>query len=133
VTPGPAAKLAYSVQPPLNTQAGINLSPAIQVIALDQFDNHVTSFNQQVTIALLANPGSATLNGTLVRTPSSGIATFNDLNITKSANGYSLRVTSAGLDGATSNTFNITPGPAAKLALLSSRLIRPPVLILPCR
>jgi hypothetical protein len=116
VTPGPAAKLAYSVQPPLNTQAGINLSPAIQVIALDQFDNPVTSFNQQVTIALQANPGGATLNGTLVRTPSSGVASFNDLNITKSANGYSLRVTSSGLDAATSNTFNITPAPAAKLA-----------------
>jgi hypothetical protein len=116
VTPGPASKLAYKVQPPLNTQAGVNLTPAIEVIALDEYDNQVASFNQQVTIALQANPGSATLNGTLTRSPSSGVVTFNNLNITKAENGYSFSVTSAGLTAATSTLFNITPGSATKLA-----------------
>src|SRR5207249_3538431 len=47
---------------------------------------------------------------------SSGVATFTTLSIDKAANGYTLTATDGSLTSATSNTFNISVGAAAKLA-----------------
>ena len=45
----------------------------------------------------------------------SGVATFADLSIDKSGNGYKLTASSAGLTSATSGTFNVTAGAAVQL------------------
>ncbi|HVE85973.1 MAG TPA: hypothetical protein VND93_24120, partial [Myxococcales bacterium] len=46
----------------------------------------------------------------------SGVATFANLSIDKTGTGYTLTAASAGLTGATSSAFNVTPAAAAKLA-----------------
>ena len=48
-------------------------------------------------------------------TPPTAVATFADLSINKSGTGYTLTMTSTGLTSATSTTFNVTVGAAAKL------------------
>jgi hypothetical protein len=46
---------------------------------------------------------------------SAGVATFNTLSINLVGTGYTLTASSGTLTGATSGTFNITPGPATQL------------------
>jgi hypothetical protein len=54
------------------------------------------------------NPGNGTLSGNKTRNAANGIATFDDLSINKSANGYTLRVTSNGFSQLVSIPFDIT-------------------------
>src|SRR5205823_4990814 len=106
ITPSGANKLAFTVQPS-NAVAGAAISPAIQVTIQDQYGNTVTTSTATVTVAL-HGPGQPTLfpYPTLFR--SGGVATFNNLAIQRTGS-YSLDASSAGLTGATSSTFNITP------------------------
>ena len=53
--------------------------------------------------------------GDLVGLRVAGVATFADLSINKTGTGYTLTASSAGLTSATSSTFNVTVGAAAKL------------------
>ncbi|KKL20023.1 hypothetical protein LCGC14_2459610, partial [marine sediment metagenome] len=108
VTPGAANNLAYSQQPG-NTVAGSAITPAVTVEVRDEWNNVRTSDNStSVAVAINNNPGSGTLSGTTPRTAASGVATFNDLSIDKSGDGYTLDATSGGLTTATSSGFNIT-------------------------
>jgi len=73
-------------------------------------NNTVTTFTGPVTIAIGRNgsiliPG--TLSGTMTVSPIDGVATFSDLKIDQSGDGYTLRATAAGLTGAESVRFNI--------------------------
>jgi hypothetical protein len=80
----------------------------VTVEELDQFGNILTNDSSgQVTLAFGANPGSATLGGTLTETVSKGIATFSNLSVNAAANGYTL-VASEGSVSVTSATFNVT-------------------------
>jgi hypothetical protein len=114
---GAAAKLAFSVQPPASTTAGVVMSPAIQVAAQDASGNLVPTFAGSVTVAITSGTGTsgATLRGTLTVGASAGVAMFSTLSIDKSGTGYTLRATSSGLSNATSTSFAITAGPAIKL------------------
>ena len=51
-----------------------------------------------MTVALANNPGGDTLGGTLSVTATSGVATFSGLTLTKAASGYTLLVSSSGVD-----------------------------------
>ena len=115
ITFAPPKQVVFTVQPPTNTAAGSSITPAIQVSIEDAFGNIVTTATNIVTIALGANPGPSTLGGTLTATPVNGVATFSTLSLNKVDTGYTLAASSGTLTGATSNTFNITPGPPAKL------------------
>ena len=114
---GAATKLGF-LQQPANTQACATISPAVTVAIQDSAGNTVTSATNAVTIAIGTNPGSGTLSGTLTVNAVAGVATFSDLSINKSGTGYTLNATAGGLTGATSNAFNITAGPANKLAFV---------------
>ncbi|TMB90902.1 MAG: hypothetical protein E6J45_07880 [Chloroflexi bacterium] len=114
ITVGPASKLVYSQQPTSAT-AGVSISPAVTVQIQDAGGN-LTASAASVTAAIGTNPGGGTLSGTTTVAASSGVATFSDLSINKSGNGYTLAASSGGLTGATSSAFNITPGAATKLA-----------------
>src|SRR5207249_4223630 len=117
VTPAAANKLVFSQQPS-NATGGSAITPAVAVQVQDQFGNVVTSgsgSNASITIAIGSNPGAGRLSGTTTHTAVSGVATFSNLSIEKPGNGYTLTVSSSGLTGAASNTFNITVGAAAKL------------------
>ena len=113
ITPGAAASLAFTTQPPASSQAGQAFAPAVTV--LDAYNNPVTSSTATVALAL-TNANGATLSGTLSQSASSGVATFNGLSVNKVGTGYGLQATSTGLTGAASNSFAVTPGAAASLA-----------------
>jgi len=104
------------VQQPTNTAAGSPITPALTVEIFDAFNNPETSDNaDSVSMAIGTKAGGGTLTGTIPQTVSGGIATFSDLSINKTGTGYTLQASSGTLTGATSTTFNITPGAASQL------------------
>ena len=116
ITVGPAAKLAFT-QPPGNSTGGIALATQPKVAVQDAGGNTVTTDTSSVTLAIGTNPGGGTLTCTTnPLTASAGVATFAGCKIDKSGTGYTLTATDGSLTSATSGTFNITVGPAAKLA-----------------
>ena len=75
--------------------SGFGLQAAIE----DAYGNVETGDNNDVvTAALASNPTGATLGGTLSATVSQGVATFSGLTLTKAAAGYTLGVSSSGLE-----------------------------------
>jgi hypothetical protein len=87
------------------------------VAVQDSLGNVVTGDGStSVGLAFGTNPSSATLTGGGAVTVSSGVATFSGLSVNKSGVGYTLTATSGSLTSATSSTFTITVGAAAKLA-----------------
>ena len=116
VTTGTAAKLAFVVQP-TNTTGGATIGPAVQVEIQDAGGNRVTTATNSVTLAIGANPNSGTLGGTKTVAAVAGVATFNSLSIDSAGTGYTLTASATGVaTGATSTAFNVSVGPAAKLA-----------------
>ena len=114
IAAGPAAQLAFG-QPPGNTAAGSNISPAVTVLVQDTYGNTVSGDTSSVTVALTANPGSGTLSGNKTVAAQSGLATFNNLSLNQVGSGYVLTATDGSLTSVSSAGFNITPGAAAKL------------------
>ena len=114
IVPGDASRLFFSVQPS-SAVAGQALSPAVQVTVRDGFGNLATSYNGNVSVAISANPGGATLSGTLTVAASSGLAQFPDLSLDKTGSGYTLIATGTGLVSTTSAVFNISSAPAVAL------------------
>lgn len=112
VTPAPASKLVFSQQP-TDTQANVVITPPVTVQIQNQCNSVVTSSNASVTIAIGTNPSGGTLSGTTTVAAVNGVATFNNLSINNAGNGYTLTASSAGLTGATSNAFNLTPAPTS--------------------
>ena len=109
--------LFFTGQPQVGT-AGAALSPSIVVTARDASGQTAISYNGAVTLAITGGTGApgAVLSGTTTRTAVNGIATFANLSINKSAVGYKLTATAAGLTGATSAFFTINPGTATQLS-----------------
>jgi hypothetical protein len=115
INPGTATKVVFLVQPS-NAVSAATLTPSPQVEIQDVNSNRVTGSTAMVTLAIVPNAGGAVLSGTVTVAATAGVATFPGLSIDKAANGYTLNATSGSLTLATSTAFNITPGPAAKLA-----------------
>ena len=116
ITAGVADHLVFTVAPS-NRTAGQNISPQVKVTAFDAQGNVVTTFGNDVTIAITPSTGTAgaTLSGTTTQTPASGVATFAGVSIDKAGAGYTLTATATGVTGTTSATFNINPGTATQL------------------
>jgi YD repeat-containing protein len=106
ISPGAAAKLAFTAQPG-NANAGSNIPGPPTVTVQDSFNNTVTSSTAAITMALGNNPGGGTLSGTTTKNASGGVASFNDLTINQPGSGYTLAASSTSLTGATSSGFNI--------------------------
>ena len=102
-------------QPPASITAGTAFGLTVQ--AEDSSGNLDSSFNGTVTVALQNNPGGATLGGTLTVTASGGVATFSGLTLTKAASGYTLVVSSSGVNSATTSAITVTPAAATQLAI----------------
>jgi hypothetical protein len=77
----------------------------------DAFDNLVSDATDQVTLAITNGTGTplAQLGGTNPKAAIGGIATFSDLSIDLPGIGYRLDANAAGMTGATSDPFDITP------------------------
>jgi len=82
----------------------------------DALGNTVTTATTSITLTIGTNPASGTLSGTTTGAAVSGVAAFSTLSIDKVGTGYTLSAAATGLTGATSSTFNVTPGPASSLA-----------------
>jgi hypothetical protein len=105
--------LAVTAQPPTSVTAGAGFD--LTVAAQDKSGNVLSSFNGSVTVALYANPGGATLGGTLSVTTKNGVASFSGLKLDKVGTGYTLLVTANGLAATTTNAFTVTPAAASQL------------------
>lgn len=106
VAPAAAAKLSFAV-PPSTTDTTLPITPAVQVAIQDAFANTVTSATNPVTLSLGANPGGATLTGTLTTAAVNGVASFANLKLDRIGNGYTLTATSGAFPAATSPPFNM--------------------------
>ncbi len=102
---GKAEAVVFTAQPS-SVVAGVAIAPAVQVTLRDKKGNVATTTAGDVTVALVDDAGAA-LSGTLTRPVVSGVATFDDLSISKAKAGYALRATFGTLT-ATSSTFAVT-------------------------
>ena len=114
---GSPQQLAFLVQPS-NVAANAVMAPAVQVVAQDAFGHPVAAFTGNVTLVLGANPGSASLGGTLTVAAVAGVATFGDLALNQPGAGYTLVAGSSGLSSATSAPFDVSSGVATQLAFV---------------
>ncbi|MBE7454169.1 MAG: hemagglutinin [Kofleriaceae bacterium] len=114
ITPAAAATLAFTIQPTTST-AGVAFTPAVTVTARDAFGNTATSFTGAVALAIGTNPGGGSLAGAAAETAVAGVAVFAGLSIDRTGAGYTLTAASSGLPTATSDPFDIVPGPADRL------------------
>jgi hypothetical protein len=120
VSVGAADHLGFTSYPaPTTTTSLGTVSVAIQ----DKGNNTVTSASATITLAIGTNPsaGVLTCNGTgtggRTQTTSSGVASLS-CSIDKAGNGYTLTADdTAALAQITGTAFNVTSGPAARLAL----------------
>jgi len=115
ITPPPATHVVFTVQPS-STTAGEAIAPAVEVTVLDAQGNTATGFSGNITVAIGTNAGGGTLSGTTSVGAANGVATFSNLRIDKAGSGYTLAASASGLTGATSNSFDITPGAATQLS-----------------
>ena len=97
------------------------------VLTLEDVNNNtVTGVAQTVPVAIQNNAGPGVLSGTTTATLNTGTgkATFAGLSINVAANGYTLTASGSTVDTSAgtliSNPFNITVGPANKLAFTTS-------------
>jgi hypothetical protein len=110
ITAAAVASLVF-VQPPTSSLAGVAISPAVTVKALDAFGNVVVN----TTITISRASGSGTLFGTLTATTNaSGIATFSTLSLRKSGN-CTLLATDGSVKSAASSVFTVSAAAPAKL------------------
>jgi hypothetical protein len=105
MVPAAASKLVVTTQPPTSVTAGADFGLVAKVE--DKYGNVVTSYSGSVTVALGANPGDSTLGGTLTVTVVDGVATFSNLTLNNPGTGYTLKLSSGSLTGATTNPFNV--------------------------
>jgi CSLREA domain-containing protein len=103
----------------LSTKSEVNsvITPPVRVVIFDAESNQTAS-NATITIALAASGNSGALQGTTTVTAVDGVATFPDLFIDKPGTGYALVASSANLTGATSNAFDVVPGPVSKVTFV---------------
>lgn len=127
-----ASRLTFSQQP-TTTAARATITPAVEVRALDADGQPFTGFSGTITIALGSHPTGAALSGNLTASASGGVARFSNLGLDK-VGSYTLTAAAQGLTGATSASFDITPGPASRLRFTvqpsntqQNRAITPPV------
>jgi hypothetical protein len=114
VDPVPGPDLVFQVQPQ-DGSAGDALA-AVRVAVVDAQGEVITNDpGDAITIALGANPGGATLGGTLEVKPVNGVAEFDDLTLDKAAAGYTLVASRADAGPGTSAAFAIAPGAPAAL------------------
>ncbi|MCP3140952.1 hypothetical protein [Pyxidicoccus xibeiensis] len=115
IIPGPPRYAVLRSQP-ATTTAGEPLAKGLEVEVRDEYDNLVTHYTGPVVAELLDHPVEETLRGTTRVNAVAGVARFDDLSLTKAAQGRRLRFYSPNSEGATSQQFDILPGPASVLA-----------------
>ncbi len=114
VSPGSATTLAYTTEPGGTITGGVAFPTQPVVTVEDAEGNTVTTDSSTVSLAIASGSGTLTCNSNSV-TASSGVATFSGCAI-NTAGSYTLKATDGSLTSATSSSFTVSVGPAAKLA-----------------
>jgi adhesin/invasin len=85
-------------QQPSDAGAGQVIAPPVKVTIRDGFGNAATGFTGMISVSITPLTGTplAVLSGTTSRTPSSGVASFDDLRIDLPGLQYRLRASAAG-------------------------------------
>ena len=96
VTPAAASQLVITTEPPATVK--VSTPFGLQASIEDPYGNVVTTANSSVNVAFASNPTGASLGGTLSVSASQGVATFSNLTINKTGSGYTLQVSSSGLE-----------------------------------
>src|SRR5207249_12146532 len=114
VMPAPATVLAFSVAPGVTMQDSA-IKPPVQVTAYDSLGNKATNFTGSIRVAV-GNDASVTKNATLSGggpvSAVAGVATFPNLSIDQTGDGYTLTAAFGNAQPVdTSTAFTITPGP----------------------
>ena len=115
LTPGPAAALTITVQPPAAALNGVAFSSAPAVQLRDASGNAVSQSGINITAAVGA--GASLVGSTIVATDGSGVATFSGLGIS-GVGTWTIGFTSAGLTGVTSSAVVVTE-PASQLGMIA--------------
>jgi alpha-tubulin suppressor-like RCC1 family protein len=110
-------KLAVTAQP-ANATAGATLA-TVTIVAQNASGDTASAFTGAVTLTLAGGTSGATLGGTTTVNAVGGVATFSNLTVSRSGTGYALVASSSGLTNATTNSFDIAAGVAAKLVFTS--------------
>jgi hypothetical protein len=106
VNPGPAARLVFVTQPG-NSTTGSTIPGPPTVGVEDALGNRLSFPATSISMAIGTNSGGGSLSGNVTVTTSTGVA-FTGLSINQPGSGYTLTASSIGIEGATSNPFNIT-------------------------
>jgi hypothetical protein len=109
ISPGAAARLAFTVQPS-SVENGAPIAPAAKVAVQDTFGNTVTTATDVITMVLSARPAGGTLSGNTAVAATGGEAAFSNLRIDIPGDGYALRASSGTLAPATSDPFTVILG-----------------------
>ena len=107
VVPGLPVQVVVTTEPPADVAVGAPFQ--VVVVNEDSLGFVNTSYSGSATVALIDNPGNATLGGTLTVPFQSGVATFSDLTLSAAADGYLLQVTSGSLAPATTSAIDAIP------------------------
>ena len=119
-TAAPVVRDWFITQQPASSQtAGATVTPALRAELRNTFGAVVTSFSGTVTLAIGANPGSATLSGTTSVSAAAGVAIFSNVTLNRTGTGYTLVVSSSGATSGTSTAFNVTPATSSSLTVFS--------------
>lgn len=119
ISPGGEATQVDIITQPSNVGEGSAITPPIRVAVADANGAVVSTSDAAITLTLGANPGNATLGGTLTVNAVNGIATFSDITLNNSGSGYTLVASSGDLSPDTSTAFNVlNVGAPDKLAFV---------------
>ncbi len=108
---GAATHLAFLVQPSTTVAGALIADVTVEV--LDADGSVVDTDGSAITLSISANPGGGTLSGTSTVAATSGVATFTGLTIDRAGAGYTLVASNGQVADATSDAFDILPGPAS--------------------
>src|SRR5713101_4354020 len=97
--------LGFFVQPN-SANVGQVITPAVEIVVRDSVGGTDSSFTGSITISFASNLTGASLSGTTVVRPVSGIASFGNLAIDK-AGSYTLQASTSGTTAVVSNSFTI--------------------------
>ncbi len=102
---GDARRLEFLVQP-TRTEEDQRISPAVQVVVLDESGNRVTGREFEVKLELIREAGRGKLKGSRDQRTQGGVARFSDLEVDREGE-YRLRASTGGLPSVDSNRFEI--------------------------
>jgi hypothetical protein len=105
------------VSQPISTSVIAGVPFGLTVSVKDEFGNIVASADNEIALSLSGGAPGATLGGSSTAKAAAGVATFDDLTVNDGGSHYVLQASAAGLAGATTADFSVSPGSPARLVI----------------